>query len=72
MKSCRVCGCRDDAACIVGPGGDLVDVDDENTLPTGCSPCYWVEADLCSACVQPPPPPPLLYGADGRPLRGAP
>ena len=39
--------------------------------------CYWVESDLCSAClgVQAPTAaeaPPLLYGPDGRPLRGAP
>jgi hypothetical protein len=39
--------------------------------------CYWVEADLCSACVTPangltsdapaPPPEPLLFDAAGRP-----
>lgn len=35
-KSCRICGCTDDdcTGCIERTG----------------QPCYWVEADLCSAC----------------------
>lgn len=70
-QACRNCGCTDDAACIVDVAGELVDVADGATLPLGCSVCYWVEPDLCSACVSNPPPP-LLYGADGQPLRGAP
>jgi hypothetical protein len=68
---CRVCGCTEDAACIVDAAGELVDVDGLDTLPEGCSPCTWVEADLCSACVEGHPAP-LLYDAAGRPLRGAP
>lgn len=37
VRSCRVCGCTDNDCrqCITKTG----------------SPCYWVEADLCSACV---------------------
>ena len=36
---CRVCGCVDeDCYCCVAFTGD---------------PCYWVEADLCSACADP-------------------
>jgi hypothetical protein len=35
-RVCRVCGCRDDRACR-----------DATTE----EPCYWVAADLCSACV---------------------
>ncbi len=36
-RRCRVCGCTNDDchACIERTGG----------------PCYWVEDDLCSACV---------------------
>ncbi len=34
MSACRVCGCTDFEAC---------------TMPDG-SPCFWVEADLGSAC----------------------
>jgi len=30
-RTCRVCGCTEDNACIGG--------------------CFWVEYDLCSACV---------------------
>jgi hypothetical protein len=33
MRTCRVCGCTDDNACVGLDG-----------------PCYWIEADLCSAC----------------------
>ncbi len=41
-RVCRVCGCTDDNACIVegGEGEDII------------STCYWVEADLCSACAE--------------------
>lgn len=37
VRSCRVCGCTDDdcRGCIAKVGG----------------PCWWVKADLCSACV---------------------
>ena len=40
---CRVCGCTDDdcARCIVRTG----------------APCWWVEADLCSACADADPEP---------------
>ncbi len=70
--SCRSCGCTSDAGCIVDEGNNVIDVDTGTTLPLGLSICYWVEPDLCSACVQNPPPP-LLYGADGQPMRrGAP
>lgn len=33
-RSCRVCGCTDDRACVGGPLGT----------------CYWVTEELCSAC----------------------
>lgn len=35
-RQCRVCGCTDDdcASCLERTG----------------QPCWWVEADLCSAC----------------------
>lgn len=35
VRTCRVCGCTDRRAC----------------LDEGYRPCWWVEADLCSACV---------------------
>lgn len=37
VRSCRVCGCTEDdcSGCIERTG----------------EPCYWVAADLCSACV---------------------
>lgn len=37
QKRCRVCGCTDTncSQCVEKTG----------------SPCYWIEADLCSACV---------------------
>ena len=34
VRTCRVCGCTDDHACV----GLLV------------GPCYWIEPDLCSSC----------------------
>lgn len=36
VRKCRTCGCTDDDCrqCIVKTG----------------RPCYWIEADLCSAC----------------------
>jgi len=37
-RRCRVCGCTDDNACWD---------------PVANHPCYWVEDDLCSACVAP-------------------
>jgi hypothetical protein len=45
VRTCRVCGCTDDSAC-------LDTASDE--------PCYWVEPDLCSACVDP-----QIFGPDG-------
>lgn len=37
VATCRVCGCTDDdcSGCVEETG----------------EPCYWVEEDLCSACV---------------------
>jgi hypothetical protein len=37
-RACRVCGCRDDR------------IRDSCLDPETEEPCYWVEADLCSAC----------------------
>lgn len=34
VRSCRVCGCTDDHACV----------------DTDLGPCWWVEDDLCSHC----------------------
>jgi hypothetical protein len=34
IRSCRVCGCTDDKACLGDDG----------------NPCYWIEDNLCSAC----------------------
>lgn len=36
-RSCRVCGCTDDRACVDPVTGE---------------PCHWVEDDLCSACAE--------------------
>lgn len=76
---CRRCGCTDDAACLVDirTGDVLIRLNEDQRIDfdaagdANVEPCYWVEDDLCSACMVSPPPP-LLYGADGRPLRGAP
>lgn len=38
MKSCRICGCHDERACLLPLGGV----------------CWWVEDDLCSACAPDP------------------
>lgn len=40
VRACCVCGCTDNdcRGCIERTG----------------RPCYWVEADLCSACLPPP------------------
>lgn len=35
-EKCRVCGCTENTACVGGPFGA----------------CWWVEEDLCSACVE--------------------
>jgi hypothetical protein len=84
---CRVCGCSDANACIIDlPTGDVLT--DEtlglltsqhpySELMTRLAACYWIEPDLCSACVpiqssNAAEAPPLLYDAEGRPLRGAP
>lgn len=69
---CRVCGCTQNAACVLDQAGRIVDVADGQTLPDGATVCSWIEPDLCSGCVDAPAPPPLLFGADGKPLRGTP
>ena len=38
IRSCRVCGCTDDYACLEADGW----------------PCCWVERDLCSSCAYRP------------------
>lgn len=38
VRACRVCGCTEFDACWDEKAG---------------TPCYWVAADLCSACVAP-------------------
>lgn len=68
---CRVCGCTQENGCIV-VDGQVVEVDEADTLPPGSTICSWVEPDLCSACVASPAPPPLLTDQYGRPLRGTP
>lgn len=68
---CRVCGCTQEAGCII-LDGDVIEVDQADTLPPGSTICSWVEPDLCSACVESPAPPPLLTDEYGRPLRGTP
>jgi hypothetical protein len=35
VRTCRVCGCTDNRACVDAATGDA---------------CYWVDKDLCSAC----------------------
>jgi hypothetical protein len=80
--ACRACGCTDENACLVDVRtGDVVkhlNADQQIDFDAGADenvnvePCYWVEHDLCSACVQSPAPPPLLVDLHGRPLRGAP
>jgi hypothetical protein len=69
---CRVCGCTQKEGCIIDAGGQVVEIDEADTLPPGSTICSWVEPDLCSACVESPAPPPLLVDLHGRPLRGAP
>jgi hypothetical protein len=76
MSTCRVCGCTDEAPCFSGEltvfSGPEVDALSEQQLEQmNLTPCSWLEADLCTACVHSPPAP-LLFAADGRPLRGAP
>jgi len=39
-RTCRVCGCTD--------------LDCSQCIEKTGFPCHWVEADLCSACVDPP------------------
>lgn len=74
---CRICGCTDEAGCVVDEHGDLVDVTGpdgvigDGTLPDGYTVCSWVEPDLCSACVVGRVPA-LLVDGQGKPLRGAP
>lgn len=74
---CRVCGCTDEAGCIVDQAGEVVDVlgpggtIGEETLPDGYTVCHWIEPDLCSACVKDKAPA-LLFDADGNPIGRAP
>jgi hypothetical protein len=81
---CRKCGCTDEQPCLIdhagnrGPSEGLTFADDETVSDEDLeklqlTPCSWIEADLCSACVEAPSPAALLYGPDGEPLhRGAP
>jgi hypothetical protein len=81
---CRKCGCTDETPCLIdcsgnrGPGkgktfADDEEISDEELEQLQLTPCGWIEADLCSACVEAPAPAPLLFGPDGEPLtRGAP
>jgi hypothetical protein len=80
LSSCRKCSCTDDNACLVdtrtGDVVDHLDADQQIDFDAGADenvsvePCYWVEADLCSACVEAPTP--LLVDQHDNPLRGAP
>jgi len=78
-STCRRCGCSDLNACIIDP--QTGDVLTETTLAgiiaeggfravNALDACYWVEPDLCSACVQGGPTaaevPPLDAGSRGR------
>ena len=69
---CRRCGCTEDDRCVVDGHGNVVDVDDGDTLPDGAGVCSLVEPDLCSACVEAPAPAPMNFDGAGKPLRGAP
>lgn len=74
VQACRVCGCTEADACLLGPDGakqlfDVIEADE--TLPAGYTTCSWVEPDLCSGCVADKVPP-LLVDGQGNPLRGAP
>jgi hypothetical protein len=79
---CRVCGCTEEQACAFFEGRRLTDRDLEQLevsdplarelAKLAITTCSWVEADLCSGCVEEPAPPPLLFDAHGQPLRGAP
>jgi hypothetical protein len=41
VRTCRVCGCTEDNACVVHDP-QTGQIDDA---------CLWVEADLCCACI---------------------
>jgi hypothetical protein len=75
--ACRKCGCTENDPCVLDGQGvpftkaELEEMSDEDLEEQTGDTCYWVESDLCSACVEHPPPP-LLYDAQGRPLRGSP
>lgn len=77
MKKCRVCGCTDNSPCFTDVHGErhtlesLAAFSDEVLGSVELTPCCWIELNLCSACVQPGTAP-LLFGPDGKPLRGAP
>ncbi len=64
---CRVCGCTDNAACVIDQAGRIIDVAEGQTLPDGATVCSWVRPNLCSGCV-PLLPRPQLFDAHGRPL----
>jgi hypothetical protein len=59
VRSCRVCGCTDEEACLY-----IWEDGEPHT-------CYWVEPDLCSECATPDAgdEPALLYDAYGVPVR---
>jgi hypothetical protein len=76
--ACRKCGCTENDPCVLDvqgfpfTKGELEAMsDDDLEEQTSGSCCYWVEPDLCSACVERAPAP-LLFDHAGRPLRGAP
>jgi hypothetical protein len=44
-RTCRVCGCSDEDACVTEPNYR------GNGIPIEGGNCFWVDSDLCSACV---------------------
>ncbi len=79
MNVCRQCLCTDNSPCFTAAETgkvyafeELGIFSDQQLDDMPLIPCHWIEFNLCSACVERPAPAPLLYGADGRPLRGAP
>lgn len=66
MRTCRVCGCTDDNACVIDAPLELVGVDGRHValdvrevasmfdldpaMLFAPVTCFWVEWDLCSAC----------------------
>lgn len=78
MNVCRQCGCTESSPCFIDEKGQSHTLEglgvfsDAELEDMPLTLCHWVEFNLCSGCVERPAPAPLLYGADGRPLRGAP